>query len=116
MTESEPAIGNQDPGAQQLLVPRRRRDPDTVLEYEGTVVVTRFLAAFNSLFSGGCLYVHQIPRTSRLPVNFGFLRNLGREILARNILGPGTGSRGGISLFPIIDDDLKGSSEQGSTF
>ena len=26
----------------------------------------------------------------RLPVNFGFLRIIGREILARNILGPGT--------------------------
>ena len=33
------------------------------LYYEGTVD-TRFLAAFNSLFSGGCPYVHQIPRIS----------------------------------------------------
>ena len=29
-------------------------------------------------------------RESRLPVNFGFLRNIGQGILARNILGPGT--------------------------
>ena len=29
-------------------------------------------------------------RESRLPLNFGFLRNIGREILARNILGLGT--------------------------